>query len=63
MSVEGEKYYLYHYEPSKVAAIIFVALFAITTVLHIYQLVRNRVWYFIPFVVGGLCKSYLDAPP
>ncbi len=62
MSVQGEKYYLYHYEPSKIAAIVFVVLFAITTTLHIYQLVRHRVWYFVPLVIGGLCKSIPDPP-
>ncbi|KAL1638019.1 hypothetical protein SLS58_009040 [Diplodia intermedia] len=46
---------LYHYDPSTPLAIAFVALFANTTLLHIWQLVRRRTWYFIPFVVGGTC--------
>jgi hypothetical protein len=57
--VPGTKYLLYHYSPSKVAAIVFIALFGITTILHIFQLSRKRTWYFIPFVIGGLCKSTL----
>jgi hypothetical protein len=32
-------------------------LFAITTSIHIFQLVRKRTWYFIPFIIGGICKS------
>jgi hypothetical protein len=58
--IAGEKYLLYHYNPSKVAAIIFIALFSITTLLHVFQLVKKRTWYFIPFVVGGTCKSIHD---
>ncbi|KAH8781946.1 RTA1 like protein-domain-containing protein [Hyaloscypha finlandica] len=55
--VPGTKYLLYHYNPSKVAAIVFIALFGITTILHIFQLSRKRTWYFIPFVIGGLFET------
>jgi len=55
--VLGQKYLLYHYNPSKVAAAIFTVLFVITTSIHIFQLVRKRTWYFIPFIIGGTCKS------
>lgn len=55
--VLGQKYLLYHYNPSKIAAAIFIVLFAITTSIHIFQLVRKRTWYFIPFIIGGICKS------
>lgn len=44
---------LYHYSPSTPAAVIFVVLFVGTTGMHTFQLVRNRTWYFIPFVIGG----------
>lgn len=54
-------YVLYHYEPSFVAAVIFVALFGLTSSLHFFQLIRRRTWYFIPFSIGGLCK-YLQDP-
>jgi hypothetical protein len=53
----GTKYILYHYDPSKVAAILFIALFGISTIAHIFQLSRRRTWYFIPFVIGGICMS------
>jgi len=55
--VPGTKFLLYHYNPSKVAAIIFIALFGITTLLHFFQLIKKRTWYFIPFVIGGICMS------
>ncbi|GIC88938.1 RTA1 domain-containing protein [Aspergillus udagawae] len=45
---------LYRYTPSTAAAALFVALFFLTTICHIYQLNRARAWYFIAFVVGGI---------
>ncbi|KAJ5167208.1 uncharacterized protein N7482_005989 [Penicillium canariense] len=44
---------LYGYIPSLAAGIIFIILFAGTTFFHVFQLTRERCWYFIPFVVGG----------
>ncbi|TGO79317.1 hypothetical protein BELL_0036g00050 [Botrytis elliptica] len=57
MSVNGEKYMLYHYEPSTAASCVFVVLFGVSAILHIYQLVSKRTWYFIPFVIGGLFEA------
>jgi hypothetical protein len=54
MPIAGFKYY--HYDPSLAAATIFTLLFLSTTALHLYQLLRTRTWYFIPFVIGGFCK-------
>ena len=51
------KYILYHYDPSFVAAVIFIVLFLITTFLHTFQLAWKRTWYFIPFLIGGFCKT------
>ncbi|KAJ5937688.1 RTA-like protein [Penicillium verhagenii] len=45
---------LYGYEPSIVAAAIFVVLFICTAAFHIWQLTKARCWYFIPFVIGGI---------
>lgn len=47
----------YRYEPSMIAAVIFIVLFSITTSLHLYQLIRTRTLYFIPFLIGGFRKS------
>ncbi|KAE8164552.1 RTA1 like protein-domain-containing protein [Aspergillus tamarii] len=44
----------YHYDPSMAGAVIFIILFAGTTLFHIYQMVRTRTWFFIPFVIGGI---------
>jgi len=56
---DPDSYILYRYDPSLVAAVIFIVLFSATTVLHLYQLVKFRTWYLIPLLVGGLCKSIL----
>lgn len=55
---------LYAYDPSLVAAVIFIILFALTTTLHTYQLIQTRAWYLIPIVIGGLCTQFsLSFPP
>ena len=52
-------FHLYAYTPSLAAAIIFIILFALTTTLHTYQLIKTRAWYLIPIAIGGLC-TYLS---
>lgn len=51
----GFKYY--HYDPSLAAAAVILVLFAISTLVHLFQLIRFRTWYFIPFVIGGICET------
>lgn len=43
----------YAYDPSIVAAIIFMVLFGITTGLHVFQAARKRTFYFIAMIIGG----------
>ena len=47
---------LYRYTPSLAAAAIFIVLFVVTTMYHTYQLIMTRAWYFIAFVLGGICE-------
>jgi hypothetical protein len=54
-------YIFYNYNPNMVAAVIFIVVFGLSALLHTYQLVRARTWYFIPFLIGCLCMS--TAPP
>lgn len=54
-AVKMPYYKYYHYDPSLAASIIFAILFGLTAGWHIFLLVRNRTWYFIPVVVGGIC--------
>ncbi|GKU04484.1 rta1 protein [Fusarium langsethiae] len=54
-------YVFYNYNPSMVAAVIFIVVFGVSSLLHTYQLVRARTWYFIPFLIGCLfeCVGYV----
>lgn len=47
---------LYRYEPSLIAAIIFVVVFAVLTLLHVWRLYNTRAFYFTAFTIGGVCK-------
>lgn len=57
MAAPGEKYVFYTYEPSMAAAVLFIVLFGLSTMWHVLQMVQNRTWFFVPFVLGGLCTS------
>jgi hypothetical protein len=48
---------LYRYDPSLAAAVLFIALFLAVSVLHTYQLLRTRTWFFIPFCIGGFFEA------
>lgn len=56
MSEAPEKFVFYAYQPSIAGAVIFVVLFGLSTLWHIKQIVQTRTWFFIPFLVGCLCK-------
>ena len=58
MSSNGETidFELYRYTPSLAAAIIFIILFVVISVYHLYQVIRMRSWYFLVFVAGGICE-------
>jgi hypothetical protein len=57
-----EKFILYAYQPSMAGAAIFIVLFALSAIYHAFLLVTHRTWYFIPFVVGCLCKCSSLSP-
>ncbi|EEU39233.1 uncharacterized protein NECHADRAFT_42828 [Fusarium vanettenii 77-13-4] len=46
-------YHLWNYIPSRPAAITFIVVFTILTVGHIWRMLRHKMWFCIPFVVGG----------
>lgn len=58
MAAGNDLFKLYRYDPSMVAAVIFIILFLIISALHTYQLVRTKTWFFIPFLIGGYCKMH-----
>lgn len=54
---------LYHYDPSFTAAIIFLALFSALTLCHLFQLIRYRTFYLVPFLIGCICKWLILLAP
>jgi hypothetical protein len=46
----------YRYDPSLAAAIVFAILFLLTSLLHVYQLVRSRTWYLTALVIAESWK-------
>lgn len=61
MAGDGPKFVPYHYTPNVAAAVIFIILFATATGAHLFSMFRLRAWYYIPFIVGGLC-AYPSLP-
>ncbi|CAG8309115.1 unnamed protein product [Penicillium salamii] len=53
MSSDHGTWVAYTYYPSMGAAVVFIILFAIVTILHTFHLFRTRTWFFIPLVIGG----------
>lgn len=54
--MEGFKYY--HFEPNFGAAVFFALAFGVPSILHIRLIAIHRAFYFIPFLIGCLRKSY-----
>ncbi|KAF5617307.1 Rta1 domain protein, partial [Fusarium tjaetaba] len=48
---------LYHYGPSFIAATIFLALFSALTICHLFQLIRYRTFYLVPFLIGCIFEA------
>ena len=49
-------YYVWKYVPSMAAAVIFLVLFFLATIIHFWKIFRKRVRFTLPFAIGGLCK-------
>ncbi|OAA75984.1 RTA1 like protein [Akanthomyces lecanii RCEF 1005] len=50
-------YPLWHYIPNRPAAVIFVVLFACATAYHTFVLFKHRLWFCLPFVIGGFFET------
>ncbi|KAF5581585.1 RTM1 [Fusarium pseudoanthophilum] len=46
----------YRYEPSTAAAVIFIIIFSITTIIHVYQMIKTKTWYMLAFCLGGVSE-------
>lgn len=53
---EESSFKLYHYDPSVAAAVIFVLLFLATSLYHVWQMVKQKTWFFTAFIIGGICR-------
>ncbi|KAJ5638832.1 hypothetical protein N7528_001222 [Penicillium herquei] len=49
---------LYNYNPSTGAAVAFAIFFALSIAGHVWQIWRNKSWFFIPFIIGGLFEIF-----
>jgi hypothetical protein len=58
MSENGvPKYVLWPYTPTIAAGAIAAIVFILLTSVHTWRLAKNRTWFCIPFVVGGLFET------
>ena len=48
---------LFRYDPSMGAAVLFMLLFLAAAILHTYQYIVTKTWFFTAFVIGCWCKS------
>jgi hypothetical protein len=53
---------LWHYKPSIAGGVVACVAFLLLTLLHGWRLIRTRLWFCTPFVVGGLCMSLPLSP-
>jgi hypothetical protein len=51
------EYVLWPYTPTIAAGVIATLVFIALTTLHTWRLVKNRTWFCIPFVIGGLFET------
>ncbi|PYH97598.1 RTA1-domain-containing protein [Aspergillus ellipticus CBS 707.79] len=48
---------LCYFTPSLAAAVMFVALFGLSTILHFQQMISTRTWFMITFIIGGILET------
>ncbi|KAF2460857.1 RTA1 like protein-domain-containing protein [Lineolata rhizophorae] len=53
---DPDVYVFYRYHPSLAAAVVFIVAFFLLTLAYCYPVVRRRMWYLTPFLVGGICE-------
>jgi hypothetical protein len=50
-------FFLWKYVPPVPAAVIFVIIFLVLSIAHTWKMWQRRVWFCLPFVIGGYRKS------
>ncbi|KAF5664802.1 7-aminocholesterol resistance proteini [Fusarium heterosporum] len=56
--VNGTQIVFFEYLPNKPAAVSFVVLFGAATLAHLVFIFVFRAWFFIPFILGGICEIF-----
>ncbi|THW43847.1 RTA1 like protein [Aureobasidium pullulans] len=54
---------LYHYEPSQGLAVIAAGLFGLGALIHLFQMIRYKTWFFTAFLIGAMSMLSLSSPP
>ena len=50
---------IYPYKPSQPGAILFAVLFGLSAVLHLFQMIKAKAWYYGPLAAGAVSKFYV----
>ncbi|THV71026.1 RTA1 like protein [Aureobasidium pullulans] len=48
---------LYHYEPSQGLAVIAAGLFGLGALIHLFQMIRYKTWFFTAFLIGAMMMT------
>ncbi|KAF2683848.1 RTA1 like protein [Lentithecium fluviatile CBS 122367] len=51
------EYKFWLYTPSVIGGAVGAGVFGLLTTLHIFRLIRNRTWFCIPLIVGGIFET------
>jgi hypothetical protein len=46
-------YFLWDYVPNLYASIAFAVIFFLLSGIHLWRMLRARLWFCVPFVIGG----------
>ena len=61
MADKADDFKLYRYDPSLAAAIAATIVFALLSIAQIFQMIRLRLWFFVPFSIGCI-REYSILP-
>jgi hypothetical protein len=54
---EDAQWSFYRFEPSLAGNVIFVALFGLSSLLHVLQMYKTRTWYLTALIIGALAET------
>lgn len=53
---------IYPYKPNRNITLVAAALFGLSALYHMIQMIRKRAWFYTSFVIGGLSKNSPNTP-